>query len=293
MALTSPGVIRAANDLLVKIAPEVAQINEFAYDCSDAVEDYGQKVRVAMVSGTSEDFTDGNYEHETGSLVDVFVTLNKQPKATIALTGKDVLELANAPIWNKVAEAGKNAIAGAMEAAVGDAITTSLDNITKETTALGDLTLKKLAALRSKCAGKVGDTVLVLSPAKFDEALGLFDSSVYGGTEAIRSGRIPQLMGFKSVIKMELPDYTPAGEGTSAVPATAALIPANSIAVASRAVAVGDGSCYSEYGTQADDNGFAVTVMRHGSAATGKGFLNVTALVGATVVDAGSIVLFK
>ena len=288
MALTSPGVIKAANDILVKIGPDVAQINEFAYDCSDAVEDYGQKVRVAMVSGgTSEDFTAGNYEHETGSLVDVFVTLDKQPKATIALTGKDVLELANAPIWNKVAEAGKNAIAGAMEKAVGDAITTAIGSITKETTALGDLTLKKLAGLRSKCAGKVGDTVLVLSPAKFDEALGLFDSSVYGGTEAIRAGRIPELMGFKSVIKMELPEYD------SGVPSTAALIPANAIAVASRAVAVGNESCYSEYGTQADDNGFAVTVMRHGSAATGKGFLNVTALVGATVVDATSIVLFK
>ena len=289
MALTSPGVIKAANDILVKIGPDVAQINEFAYDCSDAVEDYGQKVRVAMVSGgTSEDFSQSaNYEHETGSLVDVFVTLNKQPKATIALTGKDVLELANAPIWNKVAEAGKNAIAGAMEKAVDDAITTALSGITKEATALGDLTLKKLAGLRSKCAGKVGDTVLVLSPAKFDEALGLFDSSVYGGTEAIRAGRIPELMGFKSVIKMELPEYD------SGVASTAALIPANAIAVASRAVAVGDESCYSEYGTQADDNGFAVTVMRHGSAATGKGYLNVTALVGATVVDAASIVLFK
>ena len=288
MALTSPGVIKAANDILVKIGPDVAQINEFAYDCSDAVEDYGQKVRVAMVSGgTSEDFTAGDYEHETGSLVDVFVTLNKQPKATIALTGKDVLELANAPIWNKVAEAGKNAIASAMEKAVGDAITTAIGSIKKETTALGDLTLKKLAGLRSKCAGKVGDTVLVLSPAKFDEAIGLFDSSVYGGTEAIRAGRIPELMGFKSVIKMELPEYD------SGVPSTAALIPANAIAVASRAVSVGDESCYSEYGTQADDNGFAVTVMRHGSAKTGKGYLNVTALVGATVVDAASIVLFK
>ena len=288
MALTSPGVIKAANDILVKIGPDVAQINEFAYDCSDAVEDHGQKVRVAMVSGgTSEDFTSGDYEHETGSLVDVFVTLDKQPKATIALTGKDVLELANAPIWNKVAEAGKNAIAGAMEKAVGDAITAAIGSIKKETTALGDLTLKKLAGLRSKCTVKVGDTVLVLSPAKFDEALGLFDSSVYGGTEAIRAGRIPELMGFKSVIKMELPEYD------SGVASTAALIPANAIAVASRAVAVGDESCYSEYGTQADDNGFAVTVMRHGSAKTGKGYLNVTALVGATVVDAASIVLFK
>ena len=290
MALTSPGIIKAANDLLVKIGPEVAAVKQFAYDCSDAVEDYGQKVRVAMVNGgTSENFSaSADYEHETGSITDVFVTLDKQPKSTIALTGKDVLELANAPFWNRVAEAGRNAIANAVEKSIGDAITTALASITKETTALGTLTLAKLAALRSKCKGKIGDTVLVLSPEKFDEALGLFDSSVYGGTEAVRGGVIPNLYGFKSVVRMELPKYD--GESTAS---TAALIPSNAIAVATRAVAVGEESCYSEIGTQADENGFAITVMRHGSAAKGKGYLNVTALVGATVVDAANIVLFK
>ena len=289
MALTSPGIIKAANDLLVKIGPEVAAVKQFAYDCSDAVEDYGQKVRVAMVTGgTSENFSQSaNYEHETGSLSDVFVTLDKQPKSTIALTGKDVLELANAPFWNKVAEAGRNAIANAVEKSIGDAITSALASITKESTALGTLTLAKLAGLRGKCKGKIGDTVLVLSPEKFDEALGLFDSSVSGGTEAVRGGVIPNLYGFKSVVRMELPNYA------DSTPSTAALIPSNAIAVATRAVAVGDESCYSEIGTQADENGFAITVMRHGSAATGKGFLNVTALVGATVVDAANIVLFK
>lgn len=290
MALTSPGIIKAANDLLVKIGPEVAAVKQFAYDCSDAVEDFGQKVRVAMVNGgTSENFgASADYEHETGSLTDVFVTLDKQPKSTIAITGKDVLELANAPFWNRVAEAGRNAIANAVEKSIGDAITTALESITKETTALGTLTLAKLAALRSKCKGKIGDTVLVLSPEKFDEALGLFDSSVYGGTEAVRGGVIPNLYGFKSVVRMELPKY----DGASTA-STAALIPSNAIAVATRAVAVGEESCYSEIGTQADENGFAITVMRHGSAAKGKGYLNVTALVGATVVDAANIVLFK
>ena len=290
MALTSPGIIKAANDLLVKLGPEVTAVKQFAYGCYDAVEDYGQKVRVAMVNGgTSENFSaSADYEHETGSITDVFVTLDKQPKSTIALTGKDVLELANAPFWNRVAEAGRNAIANAVEKSIGDAITTALASITKETTALGTLTLAKLAALRSKCKGKIGDTVLVLSPEKFDEALGLFDSSVYGGTEAVRGGVIPNLYGFKSVVRMELPKYD--GESTAS---TAALIPSNAIAVATRAVAVGEESCYSEIGTQADENGFAITVMRHGSAAKGKGYLNVTALVGATVVDAANIVLFK
>ena len=290
MALTSPGIIKAANDLLVKIGPEVAAVKQFAYDCSDAVEDFGQKVRVAMVNGgASEDFgASADYEHETGSLSDVFVTLDKQPKSTIAISGKDVLELANAPFWNKVAEAGRNAIANAVETSIGDAMASALASITKESTALGTLTLASLAKLRSKCKGKIGDTVLVLSPEKFDEALGLFDSSVYGGTEAVRGGVIPNLYGFKSIVRMELPKY----DGTSTA-STAALIPSNAIAVATRAVAVGEESCYSEIGTQADENGFAITVMRHGSAAKGKGYLNVTALVGATVVDAASIVLFK
>lgn len=283
MALTSPGIVKGANDILVKIAPELAMVKLFAYDCSDAVADYGAKIRVPVVTGgTAVGFSTTNtYETTTGSLSDIFVTLNQQPKATIAIDGKDVLELANAPIWNKFAEAGANAIGKSIQEQVGALFTTSL---TKAGTKLGtegtdEITKKKLAQLRNDCVGKVSDTVLVLDPVRFAETLALFDSSVYGSDEAVKQGIIHGLYGFKAVICMS-------GMGSGV---QGALVPVDSVAIAVRPVAVGDESCYSEIGTVSDENGFSLSVMRHGSPALGKAFLNVTALVGASLAKSTEV----
>lgn len=65
-----------------------------------------------------------------------------------------------------------------------------------------------------------------------------------------------------------------------------AIIPRDSVAFASRAVPVGDEGCYSEYGIVTDpETGYTLTVLRHGSAAKGKGFINVTSLWGAALVQ--------
>lgn len=145
------------------------------------------------------------------------------------------------------------------------------------------MTKANLAKLRNACAGRVADTVLALAPAEYADALALFDSNVIGDSEAIKNGVINGLYGFKAVIQLK--DLPSGVKG--------ALIPSNAVAVASRAVAVGDDSCYREIGTVSDEFGFTMTVMRHGSAAKGKGFLNVTALWGAKVVQPDAITLIK
>ena len=97
MALTSPGLIKGANEILIDLAPELNLIKLFSYDCSDAVAQAGAKIRVAMVSGgTAETYnaSTANYEHATGGLTDCFVTLSSQPKSTIPLTSAEALEIA-------------------------------------------------------------------------------------------------------------------------------------------------------------------------------------------------------
>lgn len=95
MALTSPGVIKASNEILVGLAPEITMVKQFTYDISNDVADYGAKVRVPFITaGNAENYGDdncadtntGNYAHATGSLSDVFVTLTAQPKVTIPIT---------------------------------------------------------------------------------------------------------------------------------------------------------------------------------------------------------------
>ena len=278
MALTSPGVIKSTNEILVKLAPTITIVKQFAYDISDTVADYGDKVRVAMVTGgTAEEFdptnTSKNYEHETGALSDVFVTLDSQPKSTIGISQMEKLELPNDSFWGKFAEAGSNSI--------GKAISTKVDGLFTSTACTGgkvvmaSVTLANLAKLRASCAGRVADTVLVLDPGYYADMLGVLPFNAYGDQDPIKNGYVEKLFGFKAVV-----------EGTD-LPAgvKGALVPANGVAVAVRPVAIPDPSAYPEAGIVTDENGFSLSAFRHTAFATGKAYLNATCLVGATLTQ--------
>lgn len=278
MALTSPGVIKSTNEILVKLAPTTTIVKQFAYDISDTVADYGDKVRVAMVTGgTAENFdgscANADYEHATGELSDVFVTLDSQPKSTIPITQMEKLELPNDSFWGKFAEAGKNSI--------GKAISTKIDGLftaaacTGGKVTMASVTLANLAKLRASCAGRVADTVLILDPGYYADMLGVLPFNAYGNQDPILNGYVEKLFGFKAVV-----------EGTD-LPSgiKGALVPANGVAVAVRPVAIVDESAYPEAGIVSDENGFSLSVMRHTAFATGKSFLNTTCLVGATLTQ--------
>ena len=278
MALTSPGVIKSTNEILVKLAPEITVVRQFAYDISDTVADYGDKVRVAMVTGgTAENFdgscANADYEHATGELSDVFVTLDSQPKSTIPITQMEKLELPNDSFWGKFAEAGSNSI--------GKAISTKIDGLftaaacTGGKVTMATVTLANLAKLRASCAGRVADTVLILEPGYYADMLGVLPFNAYGNQDPIMNGYVEKLFGFKAVVQgTDLPDGI-----------KGALVPANGVAVAVRPVAIPDPAAYPEAGIVSDENGFSLSVLRHTAFATGKAFLNTTCLVGATLTQ--------
>ena len=271
MALTSPGLIKGANEILVDLAPELNLIKLFSYDLSDVVAQAGSKIRVSTVTGgTAETYnaSTANYEHATGELGDFFVTLNSQPKSTIPLTSTEALEIAESPYWPKFTEAARTAVSASISKTIGGLFTAA--NCTGGKITMATVTKGAVAGLRANCKGRVADNVLLLAPDYYAELLGLLDSGVFGGVDPIQTGYIPRLYGFKAIAQgNDLP------EGIKGV-----LMPSNSIAIASRPVEIADTSCYSEYGVVTDENGFALNVFRHGSPATGTAWLNVTTLFG-------------
>lgn len=283
MGLTSPGVIKAANDVLVQLKPELTMVRAFSYDISDAVADHGGKVRVALVTGgTAENYGDdncattntGNYEHATGALSDCFVTLDKQPKATIPITAREKLELPNDSFWARAASAGRDAVGKAISGAVCGLFTA--ENCQAGKITMASVTKNAVAKLRTNAAtkGRVGDYVLLLSGDYFADLISLLDSNIFGGRDPILDGAVDRLYGFRSVLcANDLP------EGIKG-----ALVPAAGVAVAVRPVAIPDPEAYPECGVVTDENGFSLTAMRHTSFATAKAFFNVTALVGADIL---------
>ena len=289
MALTSPGVVKTTNEILVALAPELTMVKEFSYDISDTVEDFGAKVRVPMIDGgTAENYGDdncsdtntGNYEHSTGSLSDIFVTLDKQPKVTIPITQTDKLELPNDSFWTRAAEAGRNSTGKAISGKICGLFTADNCPAGKKVIGSSDLSNEKVkakvAGLRADAAtkGRVGDYVVLLDPVYFAELINELPANIYGGVDPIKDGVIPALFGFRAVLQAnDLP------EGVKG-----ALVPANGVAVAVRPVAIPDPAAYPECGVVTDENGFSLTAMRHTSFATAKAFYNVTALVGADIL---------
>ena len=277
MALTSPGVIKTTNDILVKLAPKLTFVRPFVYDISSAVADYGDKIRVAMVSGGSAESYNAdtsNYEHETGALSDVFVTLDSQPKSTIGITQMERLELPNDSFWSRFSEAGAQSISKAISEKVCGLLTAAACTGGKVVLG-GSFTLTDLAGLGASCAGRKGDTVLVLDAAYYDRMLGLLPANTYGSDEAIRNGTVGGFYGFRAVVRGE---DLPAG-------IKGALVPATGIACAVRPVAIPDISAYPEADIVSDENGFSITATRHTAFSTGKAYFNTTCLVGAVLTQ--------
>lgn len=283
MALTSPGVVKASNEILVALAPEITMVKQFTYDISDEVAYYGAKVRVPFITaGTAENYGDdncadthtGNYAHATGSLSDVFVTLTTQPKVTIPVTQTDKLEIPNDSFWSKAAEAGRNVI--------GSSISKELcGNFTAENCLAGKITMASvtknaIAKLRNSAAskGRIADYVLVLDGDYYADLISLLDSNVFGGVDPIQNGVINKLYGFKSIVcSYDLP------EGVKG-----ALVPADGLAVAVRPVAIPDPAAYPECGVVKDEQGFSLTALRFTDFATAKSFYNTTTLIGTAML---------
>lgn len=283
-SLTSPGLVKAANTALVKTQPELNIARLFAYDMSDEFADYGFTVKVPVIDAgniSAFNIDSNDYENAQGTVTYVPVVLNKQPKATFKFVGNDKLEAPNAPYWNKCAEAGANAVREYISKELGGHFLSS--EMTGGEATIGTITKANIAKLRAQCKGRVADTILALDPTSYAELLSLLDYNVIGSVDPIKDGKIDNIFGFKAVIQVnDLPSGCKGG-----------LCPSDAIAFASRAVAVGDEGIYSEVGTVTDDYGYTMTVLRHGSAAKGTGFINMTTLFGCSVVKGGDCVLLK
>ncbi len=279
-SLTSPGLIKAANDALVAATPDLNIARLFAFDMSDAFATPGTTVKVPIAkAGTVQDFnaSTNDFENTDGSVTYAPVVLNKSPKSTFEFAAFDKLEAPNAPYWTKVREAAANGVKASISTVLGGLFTAAA--CTGGKAVLASVTKAGVAGLRSQCLGRTADTVLALEPGYYNTLLSLLDANILGTGEAIKTGYIGGLYGFKAVVQMlDLP------EGVKG-----AIIPADSVAVASRAFPVADEGAYSEMGTVTDEYGFTLTVLRHGSAAKGTGFINVAALWGAALVQPGAI----
>jgi len=84
-AITSPGIVRVANEALVAIQPAINSIKLFAYDMTPEFASPGDTVKVPIAaSGTLSAFdaSTNNFENADGTITFVPVNLSSTVKST-------------------------------------------------------------------------------------------------------------------------------------------------------------------------------------------------------------------
>ena len=272
----SPALVRVANEAFVGITPEINLMREFATDFSSEFTEPGfvVKVPVAKVEHALSAFdeTTNNYETNDGTLTFVPVELSTQIKSTFTFRGKDLLEAPNAPFWGTCGRASGNAIKQWVSKTIGGAmLSTVVTNTYDDLPVLSDLTLEDYANLRSECEGYIGDSVVLLAPAYYNNLLSKLTNNIVGDADPIREGKIANLFGFKSFAQCR---DMPTG-------VLGAIVPSDALVFASRAVKVADEQIYSEYGVVTEpESGLTLTLLRHGVPSIGAAALNVATIFG-------------
>lgn len=310
-SLTSPGLRFAANQILMSLHKDIAKVSQFTTNFTADAAQKGSTLLIPVATDAeAEDFdrATNNYSHYKGSLRYVPMTFNRHKKRSFGFTENDFNLVNGTGFWQaagvKSAEAVGRSIENLVAGLIGkDTVKTSGEDETSFTDengetktgtgekfsaanevvlGAGDLTLKKVADLRKACRNAdipVRDTVLALNSVKFAELLSLLDAHMYGGTDAIRDGLIPNLYGYKAVMEL---DSLSNGEGENLV---GALIPSSAIAVASRTLDVLNPKMYDEVGTVTDErSGLVLQMRRGGDWTTSDSVATVECLFGAKLV---------
>lgn len=319
-SLTNPELVFATDQAIIAARGELAKVKLFSSNFSQEAAQPGSSMKVPIfLAGAAKVFNKetSNYEDASGTVVWPEIKFDVHVHSTWKFDDKDTL-LTNVDLWRNAGMASGEAIAQALlETVVGglgkatvpttgydpnytDANPTSPTGKTDQgvdipkftannevvfKSATGSTLKKQLALLRAtakKVGIKPGRSVVCVSSDCFAEILDLLDSNVYGGTEAIRSGVIPGLFGWKGIVEVdEWADDNQVG----------AVVQEDCLAIAGRRIEPGTPGAYAEVGVTTDEaSGLVLTTRRHGDPAKGDNFGTIEALFGYKVIQPTKVV---
>lgn len=273
-------VVMAANSIMTNIAAFTLGLNKEAGQKGDIV----RVPIIDVVEADDFDADDNNYAagDHTDEGVDIPVTRHKVAKCRY--TDKEFLE---SPVnyWEKK---GRQCTRGLGKAVVKDVFGLIDAGFTLKATVplaeFGVETVTGFVTLAEENGIDPAEATLTLQGVYFSKLLAGLDTQKYGGDEAMRKGVIPELYGFRQIIRAPLlkaakPDLA----GFISMP---------------QAVGVGFRYCepqskkvYEESGQAYDEEtGVLYGIRRFGEAATGRNHLAVEALYGAKAVDKKALI---
>ena len=273
---------------LIKVLP--AQLNflgAFSTDVSDEVKDPGEKIQIPLVemdeAGTF-DRANNNFARPAGTPRKATVTFGDPLITGFAVTAAQARNIQRR-WWEGKADLNVNSIAASASTAVTNLVTDS--NFEKVVPNVGNAAsfvksgVGKIAAAVSNATNKlrVKFSTLALSGEYFYALASSLDANVYGGSEPVKNGVIPGLLGFNKVMLMHGYD----GVGFVCEP--------SAIAFGARAFRPVDDTPYRAVREIKDpESGLTLTLVEYPDGPTGDLSESVTCQIGAAVGDAGALV---
>ena len=278
------------DDLKMKVAAEasiqamhaeMAKLQDFVHDYTELEGRKGEAIAVPVIdlSASAEFNADtNNYCNGQNEVDGATVNLDKHFVKSVMITDRQ-LAATDFNWLRDIATAETNVIARSINKYVFGLI----NETNCPLSATLDVTSKTAVANLYKIATDndipVGDAVVVLGPVDYQKVLSYLDSNVYGGSEAIREGRIPGLYGFRAFVCS-----TFLNEGLKG-----AIVSRDAIGLASRYLEPMEGAYPDAW--RASDGDIATIGFRHFSnLCTGRRYLACEALFGAKVLQKNKIV---
>jgi hypothetical protein len=258
----------------------LAALKAFSTSFSDEAREVGEAIKVPLVSADTVaawNASSNNFSRSATTLREVSVSLDSRLIAGFNITPAQMATF-RPNWWEGKADENVVAVCDTILAAVAALVTA--DNYgdaaaDKTTVALPTFGRKAVAAIRAAAVNRnmrIAQSALCLNPDFFSALLGDLDANLYGGPDAIRSGAIPNLLGFRAVV--EIPQLSNPGF----------VCHPDAIAVATRRVAVTDTSAYRLVRDITEpESGLTVTNVVYIHGPDGSANDSVTATYGAAV----------
>lgn len=268
----------------------LAPLGKFSTDYSKEAVSKGASLKVPLIGSIEASEKENDYETETGTMSAVTVTMDGYAKATVGLTDRQFMESSSASLSIFAAQMG-NAVAAKVITGVFSKVTKT--NYPAMLAATAGMSMMDLLALARAKFGelKVPLTNRVYFPTAAaytalakDSAVQVASALAYGGTEYVRDGLIPRLLGFDLIESTVLPASSAAPNGFVVHP--------SALAVATRAVIPSDTKGYLDSRTVTDpDTGITMSYRRHYASGAGKHYMTFECHYGAAVGIKDGIIL--
>ena len=276
MATTFTGHEFYSRRVLKTLPTQLNFLGAFSTDISDEVKDPGEKIQIALVEADAAgtfDRANNNFARPAGTPKKATVTFGDPLITGFAVTAAQARNIQRR-WWEGKADLNVNSIAASASTAVTNLITDS--NFEKVVTNVG-----KIAAAVSNSTNKlrVKFSTLALSGEYFYALASSLDANVYGGSEPVKNGVIPGLLGFNKVMLMHGYD----GVGFVCEP--------SAIAFGARAFRPVDDTPYRAVREIKDpESGLTLTLVEYPDGPSGDLSESVTCQIGAAVGDANALV---